>query len=72
MEWFDPRLKFPKQLQTDKDYVLEGGQHHIDRLWIPTIFIPNNQDPGSFDYDHESANFIRLKPSTGYVWLRKR
>lgn len=75
MEWYDPRLQFNHfNKETgieDKDVTIEGGQHHIDRIWTPTIFIPNNQDPGSFDYDHESANFIRIKPN-GYVWLRKR
>ena len=72
MEWYDRRLQYPSVTCDECDKIeIEGGQYHIDRIWNPSVFIPNNQDPGSFDYDYYSANLVKIT-SDGHVWLRKR
>ncbi|CAG2103844.1 unnamed protein product [Medioppia subpectinata] len=75
LEWFDPRLRFSIQnkhnTRNKDEAIIEGGQYHIQRIWYPSVFIPNNQDPGSFDYDSQSANLLKIR-SNGLVWLRKR
>ncbi|CAG2176236.1 unnamed protein product, partial [Oppiella nova] len=76
LEWIDPRLKFIirdkyNEKPAKDEPIIEGGNYHISRIWYPSVFIPNNQDPGSFDYDDHSANLLKIRP-TGHVWLRKR
>ncbi len=54
------------------EYQFEGGQYYIERLWHPSIFVSNNEQPGSIDYDGQSPNMARIDLDSGRIFLRKR
>ena len=56
----------------ERYHFVEGGQYHIDRLWHPSIFVVNNEEAGSIDYDVQSSNMVRVDVRSGRIWLRKR
>ena len=78
MNWCDERLITGTDLSRydyDKQTLynlLEGNSYHIDRIWKPSIFVPNNEEPITIDKDSPISNALRVDLKTGRVWLRKR
>ena len=85
LNWCDERLiadfsslptyidEFDEGYRTEDLYnLMEGSTYHIDRIWRPNIFVPNNEAPGSIDSDIVSSNSMRVDLRTGRVWIRKR
>lgn len=76
MEWIDSRLKFPETKQKceveDSVLTMEGNTWHLDRIWYPTLRVPNTKEPGSMEIDGDASVVIMRLRSDGYVFLRMR
>lgn len=68
MEWYDYRLNVS---DSNSDLTLEGDHWYLEKIWSPSVYVENNYEPGTFDFDNYSPIMVMFKPN-GYVRLRKR
>ena len=69
LEWRDDRLSF--QTQDNKEARLEGGQYHANRIWTPSLHIPNNKEPQVLQTNEQTPVLLHIY-SSGKVLLSKR
>ncbi len=67
--WFDERLVI--NTENNKILKLEGGQWHVNRIWTPSIHIPNNREPDALQNGDQNPILIHIQ-SNGAVLVSKR
>ncbi|CAG2177154.1 unnamed protein product [Oppiella nova] len=69
-EWFDERLAV-NNTKANKVLVLEGGQWHVNRIWTPSLHIPNNKQPDILQTGDQNPVLTHIQ-SDGKVLVSKR
>lgn len=68
--WFDERIR-PHDWAIKKMTVLEGGMWHLDRLWAPSLHVPNSKQPNILHDKVETPVLTRIQ-SDGKILVSKR
>ena len=66
MSWYDERL-----IINTNQTMLEGGSWHLDRLWTPTLHIPNSKTTNDLQNLSQNKVIIRIR-SNGQILMSRR
>ncbi|RWS13820.1 glycine receptor subunit alphaZ1-like protein [Dinothrombium tinctorium] len=67
MQWNDSRLKF-----NHSSYQILGGNELLERIWYPSISLPNKKDPGIITNPNDGGHTLVRINRNGSVFVSKR
>ncbi|XP_046920573.2 glycine receptor subunit alpha-2 isoform X1 [Dermatophagoides farinae] len=78
--WLDKRINMLNQSISQRQQnhttttksVIQGGVWHLNRIWLPPIFIVNAKQPNVFNNRDEHPVLVRISQTNGLILLSKR
>lgn len=69
LEWFDERLVYNC---SNKPFTISMANYLLDRIWSPTLAVPNIKDPDTSVVQGEATLILGQLRTDGYVHIRLR
>ncbi|XP_027194314.2 glycine receptor subunit alpha-2-like [Dermatophagoides pteronyssinus] len=76
--WMDNRIGISNSTETfttdsnNQTIIIQGGVWHLNRIWLPPIYIVNTKQPNIFNDPNEHPVLVQIRQTNGLILLSKR